>query len=370
MSKNITLVRLSASLLLCGLAFHAQAVPQQAALERDDPARVTLTWTMDPADAGTQYRVRVATSPEFPAEVPVQQVQARLGRLTLRHAAGQRPYVQIEDAAGVRMVVAERLLPLQGGVNFRDLGGYTTGDGASVRWGKLFRSGDNSALTDADHASLRALGIRTVCDLRSNDERSKSPTRAERFGEGVAYIAWDYEQLMDAGMGEALRNSTDPARTASELMVGFYRQMPTAFADRFRTVFATLAQGEGMLFHCSAGKDRTGLTAALLLSALGVEREQIMADYLLTNRYTEQIVARHTASRGDAADNPALAMFARLPAEVREAFMGVKPEYLQAALDSIDAQYGSMDVYLSEALGLDATDLRALRTQYLMPAPR
>lgn len=363
--------KLAVAATLLALSLPALAVPDEAALERSGPGRVLLTWVTPPADAGTTYRIRLAATPDAVAAAQARPVPARDGRLALEHAAGERPYVRIEDEAGRHLTVAERVLPLQGGVNFRDLGGYATADGRRVRWGKLFRSGDNSQLTDADHAYLRRLGIRTVCDLRSNDERARAPTRAERFGDGVAYVAWDYAQVMDGdqeAFGAVLRDSPDPAAAASEMMAGFYRQMPQGFADRFRTVFDALADGDGMLFQCSAGKDRTGLTAALLLAALGVERDQIMADYLLSNRYADRIAARHMPAEGEADDNPAMAMFARLPAEVRDAFMGVKPAYLQAAFDGIDADYGSLDAYFEKALGLSADDLQALRARYLEPA--
>lgn len=350
------------------LAIPAWAAPRDAALERVDAERVVLTWTGASADAGATYLVRMATAPEAVTKAAPQRVPARQERLEIRHPEGQRPYVEIEDAAGARKLVAERVLPLEGGINFRDLGGYTTPEGASVRWGKLFRSGDNSQLTDADYDYLRRLGIRTVCDFRANDERGRSPTRAERFGEGVSYVAWDYAQVIEGDeFGAALRESRDPAATATELMTGFYRQMPDLFADRYRTVFDTLKSGDGMLFQCSAGKDRTGLMAALLLGALGVERTQIFADYDLSN-HVEGIRERHTGdARHQEQEDPAMAMFSRLPPEAIEAFMGVQPVYLQAAFDAIEADYGSLEGYLDKALGVSAADLQALRARYLVP---
>lgn len=265
------------------------------------------------------------------------------------------------------MLQANRVLPLEGGINFRDLGGYTTVDGAQVCWGKLFRSGNMSTLTDQDCAYLRKLDIRSVCDFRSNSERIGSPTQVERFGSGIAYVSWDYDQVIESSLLAGVFNGSDPARAATELMAGFYRGMPAFFGARFAVAFDALKQGDGMVFHCSAGKDRTGMMAALLLSALGVEESQIFDDYDLTNRVlgSDEHSRRATGLSGESED-PAMAMFARMPPEAMEAFMGVKPDYLQAAFDSIRDMHGSMEAYLDNVLGLTEADIADLRACYLV----
>lgn len=363
-------MKLAGLLIGAWLLAPAWALPPDLEVGRIDRERIALTWTPGRTSGAEPYRVRVASSTEAIPEAEMVLAPVSAGRIELTHVAGERPYVAIESADGRRALLAERVLPLEGGVNFRDLGGYTTADGATVLWGKLFRSGDTSGLTDADYDYLQRLGIRTVCDFRANNERGSAPTRAERFGEGVAYVAWHYEQIIDGESFSAGLRGPDPAGAAVELMTGFYRVMPTTFAERFKAVFDSLKGGDGLLFHCSAGKDRTGLMAALLLTALDVEETQIFVDYDLTN-HVEGLHERRRldADGGEAEDDPAMAMFASLPPDAIEAFMGVRPEYLQAAFDSIRAEYGSIDAYLQQALDVSAEDRRLLRARYLEPAP-
>ena len=168
-----------------------------------------------------------------------------------------------------------RVLPLQGGLNLRDMGGYTTVDGRRVRTGMLYRSGLMSRLTDADEAHMASLGIRSVCDLRNVEERSRHPTRWCAAG-GVELWAREYgghsgrlDKVMSAG-----KSTPEEAHGA---MVALYRELPIHHAESYRWMFARLIAGEvPLLFNCTAGKDRTGVGAALLLHALGVPHDQIV----------------------------------------------------------------------------------------------
>jgi protein-tyrosine phosphatase len=178
----------------------------------------------------------------------------------------------------------ERLLPLQGGRNFRDLGGYATEDGRHVRWGMLYRSGSMHDLTPADYAALQRRGIRIVCDLRDTRERSAEPVHWPTTG-APQVLSDDYaldprDFLPAAPMKDWTAYSARAAMTAS------YPKMLVQFRNQYRRMFAELLAGHAPLaFNCSAGKDRTGIAAALLLTALGVPRQTVIDDYLLTNRY-------------------------------------------------------------------------------------
>ena len=126
-----------------------------------------------------------------------------------------------------------------------------------------------------------------------------------------------------------------------------------------------LLKGDGgVVYHCSAGKDRTGVATALVLSALGVPRETILADYELSNRYFNGLAS--AAGAESRKDDPQMAAFAKLPPEVLKVFMGVDARYLQAVFDEIDAKYGSVDAYLDKELGVDAADIARLKALYLV----
>ena len=289
------------ALALASLASAAHArLPADVQIERLSPTRIAVVWSgaLVPAE---KLDVGLAPAPGKPVDGATlrDDVAGSAGRVELEHASGVRPYVWIGDNKGNEATLGERVLPLQGGVNFRDLGGYRTDDGRSVRWGRLYRSGVMADLTDSDYAYLQRLGITAICDLRDSRERSHSPTQAGRIARGGRYIAWDYQQDFDMkAFAGAFAMGGDPQETALRLMAAFYRQMPAAFAARYREAFDVLKQGDGLLFNCSAGKDRTGLLAALVLTALGVAPDVVVNDYesnLLQERTgwdEKQIVSR------------------------------------------------------------------------------
>jgi protein-tyrosine phosphatase len=248
-------------------------------LERIDGALVVR-------GSGRFDEVRVGPSPDEPGAV----VDAPAdGEVVL---ADLDPLVRhyVHARAGDRWVVAgERLVPLEGTRNFRDLGGYPAADGRRVRWGRVFRSDGLHALTERDHLVLDALGVRTVCDLRADVEHDTQPSVLPPSVRRVACT------VSPARPGQ---KTLDERIIAGELagldiddVVDLYLLMLDEHAASFGAVFAHLArvQPEPLLFHCSAGKDRTGIVAALLLALLGVDDDLVFDDYMLTKRYrTEQ----------------------------------------------------------------------------------
>lgn len=260
---------------------------------------------------------------------------------------------------------APRILTLQGGVNFRDIGGYRTEDGHSVKWGKAFRSGSLTHLTDSDYAFVKNLGIQTVVDFRSTEERQSEPT-AWRAGSPVIFTK-DYSSAADnAGFAKALQSPGLTPETMAQVMIGFYRDVPNRFADQYAVLFHKLAKGEGaVLFHCTAGKDRTGVAAGILLSALGVPRQTVLADYALSEKVVDYM---GQMSKAPSKDGDAYAFLRKLPKEVVVPLMRSDPRYLEAALVRIDQEYGSVDGYLKTKLGLDAAEIAALKSRLLEPA--
>lgn len=235
-----------------------------------------------------------------------------------------------------------RVVELEGGSNFRDLGGYRTLSGQTVRRGKVYRTASMAALTDRDVASLGALGIRTICDFRGPEESRAAPTRLPpqnppRIDALPIHVAGNLQALLSDGKS----TGADMRRALSDT----YRIFVRDHVKAYRGLFDRLIDGPDypLVFHCSAGKDRTGLAAALILSALGVSRDTIREDYLLTNTHW----------------NAKVPYAAQMQADIRDALLGAHPEYLDAAFDEIALQHGSVDDYLAGALGL--TPLRADR---------
>ncbi|MDR0275778.1 MAG: tyrosine-protein phosphatase [Burkholderiaceae bacterium] len=244
--------------------------------------------------------------------------------------------------------MTDRLLRLKGVSNFRDLGGYTGARGRTVRWRRLFRSGHLASLTPQDAATLRALGVTRVFDFRGVSERA-----ALRYDlPGVAQHALPIEpavvqhikDLLDAGQ------RVTPARTVA-LMQQTYRAFVHDNAAPFAGLLAHMLESDApLVFHCTAGKDRTGFAAALILLALGVPEPMVMQDYLLTN---------------DCCRLPALGAAGRAPQDALQVLWGVQEEFLRAALQAVQEDFGGIDSYLSRQLGIGPRERQRLAELYL-----
>lgn len=256
--------------------------------------------------------------------------------------------------------VAERLLPLEGGINFRDLGGYATADGRRVQWRKLYRSGMMTRLTPADVAHLVERGIRTVVDLRTATEQANFPSHWCREA-GVTYWAREHDEVFGNlhAMVEAGIPSVEAARA---VMAGGFRELPFQQAPAYAELFRRIAAGEvPIVFNCMAGKDRTGGAAALVLAVLGVPRETIAADFHLTERAVDLKTA--FGPRSDATAK----RYATIPPEISKAISGAHPDNILAFLDSIEERCGSLEAYLAEQ-GITAAQLDAVRAELLEDA--
>jgi protein-tyrosine phosphatase len=318
-------------------------------VERDGRSLV-VSW------AGSVDELRVSPSPDEPGETVVAvdgDSRASVADLDL----SSRHYVHARW--GDRWVVAgERRVALDGNLNFRDLGGYPTADGRRVRWGRVYRSDGLHRLSDDDVRILDRLGVSTVCDLRGHPEVRDEPSR---LADGVVR---HHHPMPPSREGEPTLDDRiragELARVELEDVVDLYLLM---LEDSAPSVGATLeriadgtADGGAVVFHCTAGKDRTGILAGLLLSLLGVDDDLILDDYLLTNRYrTEHRLAEirdDLAARG-------------LEVEPFTALFVPNAETLARTLDGLRSEHGSLERYVTGPAGAAPDVAERLRSSLL-----
>jgi protein-tyrosine phosphatase len=225
----------------------------------------------------------------------------------------------------------------------------------------LFRSGATPMLTPGDQAQIDALGLKAMIDLRSSEERVLAPTRIE----GVRYEAVGYP------MARLMRPAAERPGDPDALIHGVYRGLPTLLAPQLRIVFQhLLAQQAPLAFNCSAGQDRTGFTAAMVLSALGVSRDVIMADYHLSSSFRRPPYELPPISPALANENPVAGMYARMQkqpgyATARPLYDSQHRAYLEFALAEIQQRWGSVDAYLAQEIGVGPAEIAKLRSRYL-----
>jgi protein-tyrosine phosphatase len=236
---------------------------------------------------------------------------------------------------------------LAGASNFRDLGGYLTHDGRSVRWRRIFRSNHLGRLTDDDIAVVRRLGVRSAFDFRGREERAEGLC-------GMADItvhSLPVEPTVIAALRAIAASGSPPTESdAIEVMRDSYRSYVQESTPRFRALFAHLLEDRApLVIHCSAGKDRTGFACALILHTLGVPDEVISEDYLLTNRFYR----RDPSVTSD------------LPDSVLQVIGTVRAAFLATAFEAIDADYGGLDNYVRDGLGVGDAERAQLAALYL-----
>jgi len=274
-----------------------------------------------------------------------------------------RVYFHLKPTTGPTRVVSIRRLPLEGAQNFRDLGGYRTSDGHYVRWGLVYRSNYLANLTANDSDYLNHLGIRLVCDVRSASERARAPDHwtgnAPEFvsvpigpNQSASPTADDLKRRV-AAINLETKDSARPYDYAVE------------YAEQYGKILRRIAAGDlPVVEHCTSGKDRTGVFSAILLTALGVPRDIVVEDYLLSNQY----MLSPDAIDATTADLQRAFSLAEPPdPSIVRAIMTARPETLEATLDKIIKTYGSFENYLRDALKLSDSELAMIRQRLLEP---
>lgn len=254
-----------------------------------------------------------------------------------------RVYFQLNTQKG-KAVLAERHLPMKGGYNFRDLGGFRNRDGRYVKWGKVFRADELQNLTERDLKYLSSIPIKTIVDFRSLTERHMAPDKNPQS------LNKNYHYAIEPGnlMGMMISNMEDLAKLPMDTLMMQMNIMMVSDSNaliRYKAFFALL-QNENdipLLFHCSAGKDRTGMGAALFLASLDIDEETIMQDYLSSNQY---LVDKYASLKSE---SPEMA-----------SMYEVKREYLRAGLDWIKENHGSIENFLEKELLVDRDKMKDL----------
>jgi protein-tyrosine phosphatase len=235
---------------------------------------------------------------------------------------------------------------LQGASNFRDLGGYGTADGRTVRWRHIFRSNHLGHLSEADIGVVRELGVKHAFDFRGTDERVAAACAMRE----IVVHSVPIEPTVVAALRARLQARALSSADALDIMRESYRGYVRLNTHSFRELFAHLVNEEvPVVIHCTAGKDRTGFACALILHALGVPEKTISEDYLLTNRFYR----RDPTSAPD------------LPDEVRQAIGSVNASFLAAGFETISERYGDLEGYFRDGLGLGARERSELKKRYL-----
>jgi protein-tyrosine phosphatase len=326
-------------------------------VQRQSADSCTLTWE-HPA---VEVRVYVGTSPEaINRETPAATASDTTAITVTGLVPAARPYFELvrDDEA---LLVAERVLALAGMANVRDIGGYPTAEGQRVRWGRIYRTGSLADATEADLDYLQNLGVRLVCDLRTLEEITADPDRLPHDPRPV------YKHLpIDAGSQTRQRMGTimfNPRNLENLVVEGYTGVMIARSGPIFGEMLRAMADPANLpaLVHCTAGKDRTGVTIALLLAALGVPDEVIIADYSLSNRY----YAHFRAYMADKMAKSGAPRWLGIHVDDLQPLLSASPTTMRTMLDFIRRQYGSVEAYLDQEAGVDADIIAQLRTNLL-----
>lgn len=316
----------------------------------DDSQKVQIFASTDPA--GTTGREQVLTTSDT--------------NLTVQAGEpGQRIYFFIKPDHGPEREVSIRHIPLEGTPNFRDLGGYETADGRFVRWGEIYRSGVLSKLTAKDFIYLSQLDVQVVCDFRTPDENATAP-EIWIPGSDVLHVSVPIGVVgnkdVRAPMEQFLATNPTPDQMKA-WMARTYSTFVVTNAPEYAKVFAQLKQDHlPLLYHCTAGKDRTGVFSALLLRTLGVPETTVLADYALTDQYLLNAMSPAESQKMIANANP---MYAKLPPEVMHVMMSADPDFLRGTFRAIDEKFDSFDNYRRNELGVSDADVEVLKTRLL-----
>lgn len=315
-------------------------------VERDDSGSVVVEWTL----SGEAHDVEIAAgaTPDAADHVYVQSVAAGESTVRLDGLDESPNYVSIRFGDGDVIVAAPRRIVFEGVQNFRDLGGYRTADGGHTVWGQIYRADSLHKLTENDLRSFDRLGIRRVYDLRSDTERETHPNPFESVQFAVVGQQTNGERR--AIDPDLFRAASDGERLLGDLYLGMLEHS----AHLLGQLLTGLAEPDRRpaVFHCHAGKDRTGVVAMLVLLVAGVDREDILDDYELTRRYR---------TLDHQQDSLANLLAAGMSPEAAAGVLAAPRWAMESAVDAIESKYGGIEAYLYDVAGMAPGTLRELR---------
>ncbi|MDO5858304.1 tyrosine-protein phosphatase [Myroides odoratimimus] len=273
----------------------------------------------------------------------------------------RRPYYAVVNSVQDTIYVAERKIPFDKVHNFRDIGGIKTKDGRVVNWGRFYRADALATIQDSEFDLFNDLGITKVFDLRGAHEVEKAPNNQPKQ---VKYIHIPVFNEVNAEYFKEIEKkfiSGDfTLEDADQMLLDANRDFASLYTAKFKDlVHQILEEDTPIVYHCSAGKDRTGFTSALLLSILNVDRATILDEYEMTNFYTQ-----HTIEDNIEKMSKLMPGVKKINKEAFRAMMGVKKEFLQMAFDTIDQRYGGMDNYIKNQLGISDQKRKELIKRY------
>lgn len=318
--------------------------------EENNVGNCVIKWETAPLIKG-QVKVYASTDPEVITEdIPVAMADISNQQLTIvTNNPEKRYYYLMVFNNQYRVKVAARNINIPGVQNFRDLGGYTAAEGKNIRWGMLYRSGEINHLQECSFKKLKQIGIKTIIDLRSNEELANVTPLQKGFHVVHIPIATG---SMD-GILKDLQQDKIKGDTISRIIKSAYRDLTIHYQSEYKKIIEALLdkQNYPIVFHCSEGKGRTDVVAALILTALGVNADIIMEDYHLSNNYFSipQAVSKYAYKQ---------------PVKSQEAIttlFSTQDDFLNAAKEEIEKNYGDVDTYLKKRLGLNKEKRARLR---------
>jgi protein-tyrosine phosphatase len=324
-------------------------------VERIDQGTVKICWETEPSDLGVS--IHVGQSPDSidrasPAHTATGQTSIEISGLDpdLRH------YFEIVPEGGPGYITAERRVPLERTINFRDLGGYENSEGLRVKWGQIFRSDNFSRLTDRDQTFLKGMGIKLVCDFRTPSEVQKTPDRLPDESIGYLHLPVIHGEFDFMTALERLKRGDD-SQFSKDFMVKSYLQNIEEFPEIWGRVLECISKraNRPLIFHCTGGKDRAGTCAALLLLALGIPEETVVYDHQISNVFIAPMLGK-VRERVES--------FGVDPEKVLLHFTAPR-ECIDSLLHHIRETYGSTDNYLRVRAKVSDDTLALLKQELL-----
>jgi len=320
-------------------------------VEKTDDATYRISWNEVESDAFVQ--VFAGDSPAtIDIEKPIAETSRQNSIVVSLSDNFANPYFSIAVKGQPGVVWAERRLPLEKTYNFRDIGGYRTADNRRLRWGVVFRSAHLAELTDADHGLLQRIGIRLVCDFRTIEEAEGQPDRLPADG-SMQYLHMPIAHgKFDPAEAVARIKKGDISWLTHDFMTNNYRKQIDDFAGLWKQFFDRLMdrRDRPLVFHCTAGKDRTGVCAALILLAAGVPESTVIADHALSNTYNAPVIKRIEHE---------IRKFGIDPDDMRS-YLSAPREAMEAVVAHLKKNYRSAKDYLVDKAGISRRDLEEL----------